>query len=58
MALAQIYADKVKKVPNGDNFTPPVKPIKYAQTIAAKNGTISNTQQANSSVVNTILAGK
>jgi len=58
MALAQIYADKVKKVPNGDNFTPPVKPIKYANAVATKNGTISNTQQANSSVVNTILAGK
>ena len=58
MALAKIYADKVTKDPNGDNFTPPVKPIKYAKSIATKNGTISNTQQANSSVVNTILAGR
>lgn len=58
MALAKIYADKVTKVPNGDNFTPPVKPIKYANTIATKNGTISATPKSNSSVVNTILAGR
>jgi len=56
--IAAIYQKKITQVPNGDNLTPPVKPVKYAKAIATKNGTIGNTQQANSSVVNTILAGK
>jgi hypothetical protein len=57
MALAKIYDNKIKKVPNGDNFTPPVKPIKYANTIANKNGSVS-VQNLNSNTANPILAGK
>lgn len=58
MALASIYADAQKKDPNGNNFRPPVKPIKYAKTIAAKNGTISNVQQPTSAAANSVLSGK
>jgi hypothetical protein len=57
MALASIYADKVKKVPNGDNFIPPVKPIKYANAIATKNGSVS-VIQSNGAAGNNILTNK
>jgi hypothetical protein len=58
MAILPIYSDAQKKDPNGNNFRPPVKPIKYAKAIATKNGTISASPKSNSSVVNTILAGR